>query len=76
MYILEFVSDIFACLQSLLNPLFSQPFNHYNTQPVSMQQSQQGQGSQNRNLHYNGWGTQIAVFDGLVFELRNLVCAQ
>ncbi|CAI9784992.1 unnamed protein product [Fraxinus pennsylvanica] len=44
--------------QSLLNPLYSQPFSNYNTQPLSMQnsqqQSQQSQGSQNHKLHYNG----------------------
>ncbi|KAL2545372.1 Regulator of nonsense transcripts 1-like protein [Forsythia ovata] len=44
--------------QSLLNPLYSQPFTHYNTQPLNMQNSQQqlqqSQGSQNQKLHYNG----------------------
>ncbi|XP_060207506.1 regulator of nonsense transcripts 1 homolog [Lycium barbarum] len=47
--------------QSLLNPLYSQPFGHYNTQPLNMQSSQpqqpqapQVQGSQNQKLHYNG----------------------
>ncbi|XP_060179878.1 regulator of nonsense transcripts 1 homolog [Lycium barbarum] len=46
--------------QSLLNPLYSQPFAHYNTQPLNMQSSQpqqqqgpQGQGFQNQKLHYN-----------------------
>ncbi|XP_048229748.1 regulator of nonsense transcripts 1 homolog isoform X2 [Ricinus communis] len=39
------------------NPLQSQPFAHYNTQPLNMQstqQPQQGQGSQNQKIHYNG----------------------
>ncbi|KAL3499815.1 hypothetical protein ACH5RR_038908 [Cinchona calisaya] len=46
--------------QSVLNPLYSQPFGHYNTLPLNMQatqqqqQAQQGQGSQNQKLHYNG----------------------
>ncbi|KAL0446420.1 UNVERIFIED_CONTAM: Regulator of nonsense transcripts 1 [Sesamum latifolium] len=46
--------------QGLLNPLYSQPFTHYNTQPLNVQNSQQqhssqqGQGSQNQKLHYNG----------------------
>ncbi|XP_020547772.1 regulator of nonsense transcripts 1 homolog isoform X2 [Sesamum indicum] len=46
--------------QGLLNPLYSQPFAHYNTQPLNVQNSQQqhssqqGQGSQNQKLHYNG----------------------
>ncbi|KAK4489187.1 hypothetical protein RD792_004981 [Penstemon davidsonii] len=46
--------------QSLLNPLYSQPFGNYNIQPPNMQNSQQqhssqqAQGSQNPNLHYNG----------------------
>ncbi|PHT39760.1 Regulator of nonsense transcripts 1 [Capsicum baccatum] len=46
--------------QSLLNPLYSQPFAHYNTQPLNMQSSQpqqqqgpQGQGFQNQKLHFN-----------------------
>ncbi|XP_031126983.1 regulator of nonsense transcripts 1 homolog [Ipomoea triloba] len=43
--------------QSLLNPLYSQPFAHYNT-PINMQNSQpqpsRGPGSQNQNLHYHG----------------------
>ncbi|KAH6792479.1 RNA helicase [Perilla frutescens var. hirtella] len=47
-------------LQSQLNPLYSQPFAHYNSQPLNVQNSQQqpssqqGQGSQNHKLHYNG----------------------
>lgn len=47
-------------LQSQLNPLYSQPFAHYNTQPLNIPNSQQqpapqqGQGSQNHKLHYNG----------------------
>ncbi|KAL3817946.1 hypothetical protein ACJIZ3_003851 [Penstemon smallii] len=44
---------------NLLNPLYSQPFAHYNTQPPNMQISQQHspqqpQSSQNQKLHYNG----------------------
>ncbi|WMV40218.1 hypothetical protein MTR67_033603 [Solanum verrucosum] len=46
--------------QSLLNPIYSQPFAHYNTQPLNLQSSQpqqqqgpQGQGFQNQKLHYN-----------------------
>ncbi|XP_047978236.1 regulator of nonsense transcripts 1 homolog isoform X1 [Salvia hispanica] len=47
-------------LQSQLNPLYSQPFAHYNSQPLNAQNSQpqpssqQGQGSQSNKLHYNG----------------------
>lgn len=49
--------------QGMMNPLYSQPFAHYNTQPMNMQspqqqqqqtQAQQGQSSQNQKLHYNG----------------------
>ncbi|KAF2316290.1 hypothetical protein GH714_041631 [Hevea brasiliensis] len=43
--------------QGLMNSLYSQPFTHYNTQPLnlqSQQQPQQGQGSQNQKIHYNG----------------------
>ncbi|XVE65224.1 hypothetical protein DITRI_Ditri07aG0163900 [Diplodiscus trichospermus] len=47
--------------QGLMNSLYSQPFLHYNTQPVNLQapqkqQPQQGQGSgsQNQKHHYNG----------------------
>ncbi|KAF9623720.1 hypothetical protein IFM89_004273 [Coptis chinensis] len=47
--------------QGLMNPLYSQPFTHYNTQPPlnlqaqqQQQQQQQGQNSQNHKLHYNG----------------------
>ncbi|KAJ7011271.1 regulator of nonsense transcripts 1 [Populus alba x Populus x berolinensis] len=44
--------------QGLTNSLYSQPFAHYNTQPVNLQapqqQSQQGQGTQNQKIHYNG----------------------
>ncbi|XP_059643144.1 regulator of nonsense transcripts 1 homolog [Cornus florida] len=42
--------------QGLLNPLYSQPFAHYNTQPMNLQgpQPQQGQNTQNQKLHYNG----------------------
>ena len=46
--------------QSLLNPIYSQPFAHYNTQPLNLQSSQpqqqqgpQGQGFQNQKLQYN-----------------------
>jgi regulator of nonsense transcripts 1 len=44
-------------LQSQMNSLYSQPFAHYNTQPLNMQASQQqpqGQNSQNQKIHYNG----------------------
>ncbi|KAH0649614.1 hypothetical protein KY285_034862 [Solanum tuberosum] len=49
--------------QSLLNPLYSQPFGHYNTQPLNMQSSQpqQPQGSQNQKLHYND-GVRVLKF--------------
>ncbi|PIA32540.1 hypothetical protein AQUCO_04400027v1 [Aquilegia coerulea] len=42
--------------QGLMNPLYSQPFTHYNTQPLNLQAQQQpqGQSSQNHKLHYNG----------------------
>ncbi|KAL6548016.1 Regulator of nonsense transcripts 1-like protein [Orobanche hederae] len=47
--------------QNLLNPMYSQPFTHYNTQAISAQNSQQqhssqqAQGSQNhKQLHYSG----------------------
>ncbi|KAF8379148.1 hypothetical protein HHK36_028577 [Tetracentron sinense] len=43
--------------QGLMNPLYSQPFTQYNTQPLNLQapqQQQQGQSSQNQMLHYNG----------------------
>jgi regulator of nonsense transcripts 1 len=47
--------------QGLMNPMYSQPFPHYNTQLINMQapqqqqpQTQQGQPSQNQKLHYNG----------------------
>ncbi|KAL8088976.1 regulator of nonsense transcripts 1 homolog [Apium graveolens] len=41
-----------------LNPLYSQPFTNYNTQPHNIQapqqhQGQPGQGSQNQKLHFN-----------------------
>ncbi|XP_044492825.1 regulator of nonsense transcripts 1 homolog isoform X2 [Mangifera indica] len=44
--------------QGLMNSLYSQPFAHYNTQPLNMhassqQQPQPGQGSQNQKVHYN-----------------------
>ncbi|KAF5178555.1 Regulator of nonsense transcripts 1-like protein, partial [Thalictrum thalictroides] len=39
--------------QGLMNPLYSQPFNHYNTN-LQTQQQPQGQNSQNHKLHYNG----------------------
>lgn len=51
-------------IQGLMNSLYSQPFAHYNTQPVNLQgtqqqpqgqgQPQQGQSSQNQKLHFNG----------------------
>lgn len=43
--------------QSLLNPLYSQPFTHYHAQQPNMQTSQQqhssqpGQASQNKKIH-------------------------
>ncbi|CAL9164433.1 regulator of nonsense transcripts 1 homolog isoform X1 [Musa acuminata AAA Group] len=41
--------------QALLNPLYSQPFAHYNAQPQNLQSPpQQNQGSPNQKLHYNG----------------------
>ncbi|XP_038687689.1 regulator of nonsense transcripts 1 homolog [Tripterygium wilfordii] len=44
--------------QGLMSSLYSQPFAHYNTQPLNLQapqqQPQQGQGSLNQNVHYNG----------------------
>lgn len=47
--------------QSLMNPLYSQPFTHYNTQPLNLQnaqhqqpQPQQGLSSQNQKAHYSG----------------------
>ncbi|KAK5847301.1 regulator of nonsense transcripts 1 homolog [Gossypium arboreum] len=44
--------------QGLMNSLYSQPFSHYNTQPLNLpapqQQPQQDQGSQNQKFHYNG----------------------
>ncbi|CAJ1928833.1 unnamed protein product [Sphenostylis stenocarpa] len=40
-----------------MNSLYSQPFAHYNTQPLNMQASQQqqpqAQNSQNQKIHYN-----------------------
>ncbi|KAJ8773983.1 hypothetical protein K2173_009414 [Erythroxylum novogranatense] len=48
--------------QGVMNSLYSQPFAHYNTQPLNLQAPQQqpqqgqgrGQGSQNQKIHYNG----------------------
>lgn len=43
-----------------MNSLYSQPFAHYNTQPLNMQATQQqpqAQNSQNQKIHYNVWGT-------------------
>ncbi|KAF7810028.1 regulator of nonsense transcripts 1-like protein [Senna tora] len=43
--------------QGLMNSLYSQPFAHYNTQPLNLQASQQqpqSQSSQNQKIHYNG----------------------
>ncbi|KAL5724267.1 Regulator of nonsense transcripts 1-like protein [Ranunculus cassubicifolius] len=39
--------------QGMMNPLYSQPFTHYNTQALNQNQ-QQGQSSQNQKPHYNG----------------------
>jgi hypothetical protein len=45
-------------VQGLMNSLYSQPFGHYNTQQLNLQapqqQPQQGQGTQNQKIHYNG----------------------
>ena len=45
--------------QGYMNSLYSQPFTHYNTQPMNLQAPQQqppqqGQSSQNQKIHYNG----------------------
>eukprot|EP00268_Persea_americana_P034717 TRINITY_DN3433_c0_g1_i4.p1 TRINITY_DN3433_c0_g1~~TRINITY_DN3433_c0_g1_i4.p1 ORF type:complete len:746 (+),score=146.27 TRINITY_DN3433_c0_g1_i4:421-2658(+) len=41
--------------QGLMNPLYSQPFAQYNSQPLNLQApQQQGQSSQNQKLHYIG----------------------
>ncbi|KAL4183964.1 hypothetical protein AMTRI_Chr11g157650 [Amborella trichopoda] len=41
--------------QGVMNPLYSQPFTQYNTQPLNMQApQQQNQSAQNQKLHYNG----------------------
>ncbi|XP_008784706.2 regulator of nonsense transcripts 1 homolog [Phoenix dactylifera] len=41
--------------QGLMNPLYSQPFAHYNTQPQNLQPPHpQSQSSPNQKLHYNG----------------------
>ncbi|GMJ12456.1 UP-FRAMESHIFT1, LOW-LEVEL BETA-AMYLASE 1 [Hibiscus trionum] len=45
--------------QGLMNSLYSQPFAHFNTQPLNLQppqqlQPQQGQGPPNQHHHYNG----------------------
>ncbi|KAF4362579.1 hypothetical protein F8388_011406 [Cannabis sativa] len=48
--------------QGLMNSLYSQPFTHYNTQPLNLQAPQQqqqqppqpSQSSQNQKIHYNG----------------------
>ncbi|KAK8622011.1 hypothetical protein V6N13_097639 [Hibiscus sabdariffa] len=47
--------------QGLMSSLYSQPFPHFNTQPLNLQspqqqqqQPQQGQGPQNQHPHYNG----------------------
>ncbi|WCJ20723.1 hypothetical protein M5689_002938 [Euphorbia peplus] len=44
--------------QGLMNSIYSQPFAHYNTQPLNLQSPQQppqqGQSSQNQKIHYNG----------------------
>ncbi|XP_031098417.1 regulator of nonsense transcripts 1 homolog [Ipomoea triloba] len=48
--------------QGILNPLYSQPFGHYNSQPMNLENSQpqqqqappgQGSGSQNQKLQYS-----------------------
>ncbi|XP_071701145.1 regulator of nonsense transcripts 1 homolog [Rutidosis leptorrhynchoides] len=40
--------------QNMMNPLYSQPFAHYNSQPPNMQASQQPQQQQQTQPHYNG----------------------
>ncbi|XP_010919834.1 regulator of nonsense transcripts 1 homolog [Elaeis guineensis] len=41
--------------QGLMNPLYSQPFTHYNTQPQNLQLPHpQSQSAPNQKLHYNG----------------------
>ncbi|CAO2837910.1 unnamed protein product [Amaranthus hypochondriacus] len=49
--------------QTLINPLYSQPFTHYNTQPMNLpnaqsqpkqQPAQQGLSSQNQKAHFSG----------------------
>ncbi|KAJ8755110.1 hypothetical protein K2173_018908 [Erythroxylum novogranatense] len=44
--------------QGLMNSLYSQPFAHYNAQPLNLQApqqlSQQGQGAQSQKIYYNG----------------------
>ncbi|XP_074269796.1 regulator of nonsense transcripts 1 homolog [Silene latifolia] len=49
--------------QALMNPLYSQPFAHYNPQPLNLQHTpqqvqaqptQQGQSVQNQKVHYSG----------------------
>lgn len=54
-------------LQGLMNPLYSQPFSQYNSQPLNLQgpHQQQGQSSQNQKLHYNGWAVWGLTVDGL-----------
>lgn len=61
----------FFFLQGMMNSLYSQPFAHYNSQPLNLQSPQQqpqpGQGSQNQKNHYNGWEARgvISGSDGL-----------
>lgn len=41
--------------QGVMNPLYSQPFTHYNSQPLNMPaQQQQQQAQQGQTSHYNG----------------------
>ncbi|KAK8314600.1 hypothetical protein V6Z11_D01G181400 [Gossypium hirsutum] len=41
-------------LQGFMNSLYSQSFAQFNKQPVNLQALQQGQGSQNQKLQFNG----------------------
>lgn len=55
-----FLFDLLNTHLLQMSSLYSQPFAHYNTQPLNMQATQQqpqAQNSQNQKIHYNGWGT-------------------
>lgn len=81
------LGDLYICimswwiyLQGLMNSLYSQPFSHYNSQPLNLQppqqQAQQGQGSQTQKIHYSGWkGNRLLFVNGLwSFAFSNSVC--